>query len=135
MRAEITFLSGMIFRIDEDGVVGAGSHAGFAADADRFIEIDDAVSAFEHRGGWARGHAGRVRALITPRHLMCATHLRKYADVDMLNVRARHANRDDVLRLAGSRARMTTNAARMVDDLRPLHAFIAHCLLWKHFSL
>ncbi len=33
MRAEVTFLSRMIFGVDENRVVGAGGHAGFAADA------------------------------------------------------------------------------------------------------
>ncbi len=34
VRAEVALLSRMIFRIDKDRIVGAGGHAGFAADAD-----------------------------------------------------------------------------------------------------
>ena len=89
VRAEVTFLGRMIFGIDEDRVVRTGGHAGLAADADRFVEIDDAVRALEHRGRRAGGHARRVRALIAARHLMRAARLWKHADVDMLDVGAR----------------------------------------------
>ena len=74
----------MIFGIDKDGVVRAGRHAGFAANADRLVKIDDAVRALEHCRGGTGGNARRVRALITTRHLMRAPHLRKHAHVDVL---------------------------------------------------
>ena len=120
MRAEVTFLSRMIFGIDEDRVVRTSRHAGFAADADRFIEIDDAVGALEHRRGRAGGDARRMRALITTRDLVRATRLGKHTDVDVLDVGARDPDRHDVFRLAGGRARVTADATRVVDDLRPL---------------
>src|SRR6266446_1845918 len=124
----------MIFGIDENRVVRAGSHAGFAADADRFVEIDYAVRALEHRGRRTRGHARRVRALVAAGHLMRAAHLRKNTYVDVLDVGARHANRHDVFRLAGRRACVTTDAAGVVDDLGPLDAMVASCLLVWHLS-
>src|SRR5437660_6090773 len=83
MSAEVALFGRMIFRVDEDSVVRTSGHAGFAADADRFVEIYDAVGALEHRGGGARGHARRMRTLITARHLMSATDLRKHADVNV----------------------------------------------------
>ena len=123
MRAEVTLFGRMIFRIDEDRVVRTSRHAGLTADADRLVKIYDAVCALEHRGGWARSHTRRMRALITARHLMRATDLRKHADVNVLDIRARDADGNDVFRLAGGRAGMTTDAAGMVYDLGPLHAF------------
>jgi hypothetical protein len=111
----------MIFGIDEDGVIRARRHAGFATDADRFIEIDDAIGAFEHRRGGAGNDTGRVRALITTGHLVCATRLWKHTYVYVLNVGARDPDRHDVLGLAGGGARVTADATRVVDDLRPLH--------------
>ena len=63
-----------------------------------------------------------MRALITARHLMSATDLRKHADVNVLDIRARDADGHDVFRLARSRAGMTTDAAGVVYDLSPLHA-------------
>src|SRR5882672_9136393 len=124
----------MIFGIDENRVVRTGSHAGFAADADRFVEIDYAVRTLEHRGRWTCGHARRVRALVAAGHLMRAAHLRKHADVHVLDVGARYANRHDVFRLAGRRACMTTDAAGVIDDLGPLYAMVASCLLVWHLS-
>lgn len=120
----------MIFRIDEDGVVGTSSHAGFATDADRFIEIDNPIGAFEHRRRGTSRDARRVGALITTGDLVRATCLRKDADVDVLDVGARDADGYDIFRLAGRRARMTADAARVVDDLGPLDALI---LFFDHF--
>ena len=62
----------MIFGIDENCVVRASSHARFAADTNRFVEIDDAVSAFEHGRGGTGDDTGCVRALITAGDLMRA---------------------------------------------------------------
>jgi hypothetical protein len=134
VRAEITFLGGMIFGIDKDCVVRARGHAGFAADADRLVEIDDAVRAFEHRRSRTRRHAGRVRALVAARDLMRAPHLRKHADIDVFDISARHADGHDVLRLARRRARMTADAAGVVDDLGPLHPVSASYLWLGHFD-
>ena len=117
----------MIFRIDEDRVVRASGHAGLATDADRFVEIDDAVRPLEHRGRWAGGHAGRVCALIAARDLMCASHLRKHADIDVLDISARHTNRHKVFRLARRCARMAADAAGVVDYLGPLDSI---CPSW-----
>jgi hypothetical protein len=125
----------MIFGVDENRVVRTGSHAGFAANANRFIKIDDAVSALEHRGRWTRGHAGRVRALVAAGDLMRAAHLWEHTHVDVLDVGAGDANRDDVLRLAGCRARMTTDAASVVDHLRPLDAILANWFWLDHSGL
>src|SRR6185436_16852310 len=123
MRAEVALLSRVVFGIDKDRVVGTSGHAGFAANADRFVEIDDAVRALEHRGRRTSGHAWGVCALIATRDLMRAAHLGKHADIDVLDVSSRHADGDYVFRLAGRRARMTTDAAGVVDDLGPLHRF------------
>src|ERR1044072_1479755 len=132
MGAEVTLLSGMIFGIDEDGVVRTGGHASLTADADGLVEINDAVGAFEHGRGRAGSHAGRVRALIAARHLMSAAHLGEHAHIDMLNVGARDPDRNDVFRFTRSRARMTADATGVVDDLGPLHAFSASCFLPCH---
>ena len=111
----------MIFGVDEDCVVRAGSHAGFASDADRFIEINNAVRALEHRGGRTRGDARCVRALITTRHLVRAARLRKDANIDMLNVGSRHRQWYQIFRLARRGAGMAANATGVVNNLGPLH--------------
>src|ERR1051325_9438969 len=122
----------MVLRVNEDRVVRTGSHAGFAADADRFIEINDAVGAFEHRGGGAGGGARRMRALITARDLVGAARLRKYPDVHMLDVGPGDADWNDVFRFACSGARVTADTTRVVDYLRPLHALVVTWLFVDH---
>ena len=70
-----------------------------------------------------------MSALIAARHLMRASRLGEDADINVLNVGSRHADGDNVFRLAGSRARMTTNATRVVDNLGPLNLLrLKHCL-------
>jgi hypothetical protein len=78
----------VVFRINKDCVIRTGSHARLAADADRFVEINNAVGALEHRGGRASGDAWRVRALIAASDLMGTASLRKDADVYVLHIRA-----------------------------------------------
>ena len=121
MRAEVTFFRGMIFGVDEDRVVRTSSHAGFAADADRFIEIDDTVRALEHRGRRTCVDAWCVRALIAARDLVRAANLWEDTDIDVLDIGTRHANWHDVFRLTGSRACVTPDAPSVIDDLGPLN--------------
>ena len=110
----------MIFRIYKDCVVWTSGHTCFAADAYRFVEIDNAIRAFEHRRGRTSRNTGRVRALIATRNLMGPSRLRKDSDVHVLHIRARDADRDDVFGLAGGRAGMTTDTTSVVDHLGPL---------------
>jgi len=134
MRAEVTFLGGVIFRINEDGIVGASSHAGLATNADRFVKIDDAVSALEHCRSRTGDDTRRVGALIAPGHLVCTPRLRKHSDIYMFDVGSSHADGHDVFRFAGGRARVTADATRVVDDLCPLNALVATWLLIDHLS-
>src|SRR5687767_14173516 len=107
MRAKITLLGRVILRVDEDCVVRASGHARLASDADRLVEIDDAVGPLEHRGRRARRDTRCMRTLITTRYLVCASRLRKRADVDVFYVGASYRNRHNVFRFAGRGARLT----------------------------
>ena len=111
----------MIFRVDEDRVVRTRSHARFAADTDRLVEIDYPVGALEHRRCGTRRDARCMRALIAARHLVRAAGLRKHADVYVLDVSSRNGKWNEIFRLAGGRAGMTADAARVVDYLGPLY--------------
>ena len=121
MRAEITFFSRVIVRVDEDRVVRAGGDARFASDADVLVEIDDAVGTTEHGRRRTRLHAGRVIALIASRDLKGAARFGELSDVDVLDVGAIHAEGNGILRFAGGAAGMTADAAGLVDDFSPLH--------------
>ena len=120
MRAEVTFFSGVIFRVDEDCVVWTSCHACLAANANGFIEIDDAVGPLEHCRGGTGGNTGRMRALITTCHLMSTARLRENTDVDVLDVGASNTEGHYVFRFARSRAGMTPDATGVVDDFGPL---------------
>jgi hypothetical protein len=124
----------MIFGVNKDGVVRTGGHAGFTADADRFVEVDNAVCSLEHRSRRTCGHARRVRALIAARDLMCPTDLWKHSDVDVLDVGPRDTYGDNVFRLARGRAGMATDTAGVVDNLRPLDAVLSSWLWLRHVS-
>jgi hypothetical protein len=111
----------VIFRIDKDGVVRAGSHARLAADTDRFIKIDNPVGTLEHRGGRTGSNAWRMSALIAARYLMRPARLRKNTDVDVFDVSPRDGKRDNVFRLARGGAGMASDTACVVDYLGPLN--------------
>ena len=122
----------MILWVDEDRVIRTSSHARFTTDTDRFVKIDDAISSLEHCCSGTSSHAGSMGALVAASDLMRAAHLWKHSHVDVLDVGASDAHRHDVLGLAGSRARMTTDAAGVVDYLGPLHLISAVTLLLNH---
>jgi hypothetical protein len=60
-------------------------------------------------------------ALIATRYLVGAARLRKNSYIDVLDVSARHGERDEILRLAGGRAGMAANAASVIDYLSPIN--------------
>jgi len=96
MCAEVTLFGRMIFRVDEDGVVRTRGHAGLATNADRLVEIDDAVRAFEHRCGRTCSDARSMSTLIATRHLMSATRLGKDANFNVLDVGSRDRDGNNV---------------------------------------
>jgi hypothetical protein len=119
VRAEVAFLGRMVFRVDEDRIVGTGRHARLTSDADRLVEVDDAVRPHVHRLRGASCRAGRGLTLVAACHLKGPTRLRKHANVDRLHVGAGHRQGDFVLRLAGRRAGVAADASALVDDLGP----------------
>ncbi len=121
LRAEVALLRGVVLRVDEDRIVRTGRDAGLAADADRFVEIDDAVRSLVHRRRRTSVGARWIFALIAARDLKRAAHVRKDADVGILHVGAVHGERHLVFRLAGRGAGVATDAAAVVDDFRPAH--------------
>lgn len=120
MCTEVALLGGMVFWIDEYRIVRAGCHACFAADANRFIKIDDAIRPLEHRGCRTRRDTRSMSALVASGYLMRAPNLRKYTYVDMFDIRARNRQRYKVLRLTGRGTGMTADTPRVVNNLCPV---------------
>src|SRR5436309_8816178 len=69
-----------------------------------------------------------MRALITARYLMSAPRVWKFSDINMLDVSARDRQRHNVFGLASGRTGMTADAARVVNDLRPLYLMIVRLI-------
>src|SRR6185436_8696380 len=124
----------MIVGVDEDRVVGARSHARFTTDADRFVEIYNAVCTFEPGRRWTRGCARRMSALVAACYLVCASCLWKDSDIDVFDVGARDGERNEILRLARRSACVTADTACMVNYLGPLNRirlFHHRCSAWE----
>jgi hypothetical protein len=69
-----------------------------------------------------------MRALIAARHLMSTPRVREFSDIDMLDVGASHGERHFILGLAGGRAGVAADAARVIYNFRPLWLVIV-CLV------
>lgn len=121
MSAEVAFLGRVVFRVNEDRIVRTRGHTRFAADANRLVEIDNTVSAFEHCCRRASRYAGRMSTLVAPRNLMRTPRLRECSDFYVLNVGAGHRQWNKILGFTRSCAGMAPNTTRMVNDLGPLN--------------
>ncbi len=97
MCAKVALLRRVIFRIDEDSIVRTSGYAGLAADANRFVKIDDAIRAFEHCRRGAGNYTWCASALVATRNLMHPTHLWKDSDVDVLYVSSSHRQGHKIL--------------------------------------
>ena len=116
MRAERAFGGGVGFGIEINRVIRAGLHTGFAPDANRRIELDDAVRALIHRGDGTDTHARRVGAMITARDLKAAAHIGIRARFNIFDPRAIHTKRHLILGLARGAARVTSDALALVNQ-------------------
>jgi hypothetical protein len=88
MSAKVTFFGCMVLGVDEDGVIRTCGDAGFATDANAFVEIDNAVFPGVHRSCRARLGAWWVFTLIATSDLESAARMGENADVNILDVGA-----------------------------------------------
>ncbi len=114
--AEVALLGGPGVRIDEELIVRTGGHARAAADADRAVQIDDAVTAFEERVGRTDLEAGRFFALIAQDRKEQPLGVRERAFLDRLDPAAIDADRDVMFRLARNGARVAADAFLQIDN-------------------
>src|SRR5579864_6507061 len=68
VRAEVALRSRLGDRVDIERVVGAGLHAGLAADAPAAVEVDDAVVPLEEGLCRADSDAGCIVAMVAAQH-------------------------------------------------------------------
>jgi hypothetical protein len=104
------------FRIKINRVVGTCLHTGLAPDANGRIKFDDPIAALIHRADGADAHAGRVRAMITARHLEAAAHVGIRARLGILDPCTIYAKWHLILRLARGGAGVTSNTFALVNQ-------------------
>src|SRR3989337_1308375 len=100
----------------ESLVVGAGDHAGAAADALIRIDGDDAVGPFAGRTGGADLHAGRLGAVHALERDRDAANLRIFAAFLFDHPQPDHPRRRGVFHLAHQRTAGAADALLEVDD-------------------
>jgi hypothetical protein len=120
--AEVALLRAAGLLVEVEGVVGAGLHAGLAADADVLVEVDDAVRPLVEGSDRADRHAGGGGALVATQHGEVAADGREGADFGVLHPGPEVAQRDFVLGLAGDRTGVAADAAALVENESVLHA-------------
>ena len=90
-------------------------HAGFTANTNGRIELNDAIIPLIHRRDRANTYAGRIGTMIAARHLKTAAHIRVRTRFHILDPGAIHPNRYLILRLARGGTGVTTDALALVN--------------------
>jgi len=104
-----------------DCIVGAGLHAGLAANAPTGIKIDDAiVTRVQGRNGTDRNARG-IGAVVAPHHAESTMRVGETSLLDVLDPGAVDANRCVVLGLASHSAGMTADTLSIIDDECVVH--------------
>src|SRR5205814_8578391 len=102
--------------VDIERIIGAGLHAGFAADTATAIEIHDAVLAFVERARRTNSDAWRVIAVIAAVHQKIAAGIGELAPLDVLDPCSIHSDGDIVFGFACNGAGMTADALALIHD-------------------
>src|SRR5712691_8076540 len=135
MSAIVALSGGVAVGVDVERIVGAGLHAGFAADAASIIEIDDAISAFVEGLCRANSHAGSIIAVVAAIDKEKAARVRELALFNIFDPGAVDADRDIVLGFASDSAGMAADAFPLVDDECIFHYFLLPSFRSSEFSI
>ena len=120
--AVIALGSGAGIWVNVERIVGAGLHAGLAADAAVFVKINDAIGPEIKGLHWADFNAGCIRAVVAAHHGEHPAGMREHSFFHLLNPSPEHANGHIVLRFTGGGAGVATNALSVVNDKAVFHA-------------
>ena len=118
---EVAFLYCAQVLVEVDGVIGAGLHAGTAADAGITIDVDDAVLAFFKGIDRADRHAWGIRAVIAPLDEKMPLDGGEGPLLDVLHGCPEIPNGHVVFRLAGNGTGVAADAVVVVDYEPVLH--------------
>ncbi len=114
--AEVALVRRRGLGVDVDRVVGAGVHAGLAADAVVVFEVDHAVVGTEQRRGRADLHARRVVAVVAAHDVELAGDVGEVAGLDVLDPGAVDPDGHVVFALARHGAGVTADARVAVEE-------------------
>src|SRR5207245_11310153 len=109
-------------RVDVERVVGTRLHARLTADAAVAVEVEDAVGAAVERDRRAERHARGAVAVVAAEHGEGAPRVRESPPFDVLDPGAEDAEGHLVLLFARHGARVTADAAALVDHEAVAHA-------------
>ena len=99
-----------------DGIVGAGLHAGLAADAAAGVKVDDGILAHGQTGRWANLYARCIRTVIASQDMESPLGPGVNPFFEVLDPGLVDADGIGMLRLACNGAGVATDTAAVVDD-------------------
>lgn len=120
---EVTLGRCICFGVDVDSIVGAGLHAGFAADTDAVVEFDDAVRPLIHGFGGAYSNTRGVGTMVAARDLEVTAIIGEGSRFNILYPGSIHPERNFVFALTCCGAGMTADTFPIVYD-KPVILFI-----------
>lgn len=109
------------FWIDIDGIVWTRLHTGFAPYANVWIELYNTVVALVHGRYRTYAHTGWIGAVVAPRYLKRAGHIRVLPRLHTLYPGALNAERHFVLTLTRCGARVAPDTSIVIDQKTVIH--------------
>jgi hypothetical protein len=135
MGAVVTFGGAVGCGIDIDGVIRTGLHAGFTANTDLRVKLNNPVSPLIHGRDRADTDAGWVGAVVTAGHLKVAFGVGKFPFFNILDPGTVDTQGYFILRLAGCAAGVTTDAGLVIDYETIVHSFLPGFILKPNIPL
>jgi hypothetical protein len=114
------------FRIDVDGIVGAGLQAGFAANAYSGVKLYYTIITLVHRRDRTNTHTGRIGTVIAASHLKETAGIGKFALFNIFNPGSADPQRYLIFRLTGHTASMAADTGFIIDDKTVIHSGLRH---------
>ena len=121
MSAEIAFCGGIGLGIDIKGIIRAGLHARFAADAAQIIKVDYAVGTLIQRRGGADVDAGRLFAMVAAMDRKKPPIVGEGPFFDIFHMRPVDTQSNIVLRFAGHRTGVAADAGAVINGEAVVH--------------
>jgi hypothetical protein len=110
--------------VNIDGIIGTSLHAGFAANADFRVKLDNPVMPLVHRGDRADADTGRIGAVITAANLKVAFGLGELPFFHVFDPGAIDPQGYFIFRLTSRAASMAANTGLVIDHKTVVHIYL-----------